>query len=114
MWCEHHYVSGYKRGNSCRFRASAILCVGSRPSLICGYHARGYTPTVIYPLDWNLARIRAWQVENIDRLSARPNMRLAVRAVMKELGYIDLSDELDNIDQVADALAAAYEKERHA
>lgn len=65
--CSSQYVSGYRRGQPCPYRASAIVLVWF-PFLVCGYHARAYADELVYPLDWNLARIRAWQLGNIRAL----------------------------------------------
>jgi len=64
-WCVETYVSGWKRGKPCRFRASAIVKIGGRTFTVCGYHARQYSSSVVYPFDWNLQRIRHWQVRNL-------------------------------------------------
>jgi hypothetical protein len=65
--CQEPYAGGYRKGQQCPYRATAIVARGVL-SFACGYHTRAYIPSVVYPLDWNLARIRAWQLDNIRRL----------------------------------------------
>lgn len=60
--CEDVYVSGYRAGKPCPYRASAIVnSQFGAPYRVCGYHARGYSPTIVYPLHWNLTWIRRMQ-----------------------------------------------------
>jgi hypothetical protein len=68
MMCASRYQAGYRRGQPCPYRAAAIIASGGLFS-VCGYHARAYAPRVVYPLDWNLERIRAWRLLNLGRLT---------------------------------------------
>ena len=65
--CEGEYVRGPRRGQSCPNPATAIIDFLD-PFHVCGYHARAYAPSIVYPLVWSLARIRQWQMDNLDRL----------------------------------------------
>ena len=69
--CSGVYVDGYRRGQPCPYRASAIVDVGPAPFRVCGYHARAYAPRVVYPLSWSLAEIRRWQRMNLDTLISK-------------------------------------------
>lgn len=57
--CEDRYVIS---GFPCPYRAKYIIAprMGD-PFRVCGYHKRGYIPSATYPIDWSLARIKAWQ-----------------------------------------------------
>jgi hypothetical protein len=67
--CTRTYVSGYRSGRPCPYGASAIVSLQyGDPFLVCGYHARAYGAGAVYPLDWSLERIRAWRLDNLDRL----------------------------------------------
>lgn len=68
MICQEVYASGWKRGMSCRFLASVVIATKAYTEQVCGYHARQFTPDVQYPLWWNLARIRAWRLDNLAKL----------------------------------------------
>ena len=63
--CAAFYVGGLRAGRPCPYRASAIVDAGAQPFRVCGYHARAYQPGVVYGLDWSMARIRRWQMDNI-------------------------------------------------
>jgi hypothetical protein len=71
--CTHRYVSGFRRGLPCPYRASAIVNLAhAAPFLVCGYHAKAYTADVTYPLDWSLDRIRRWQMDNLATAKETP------------------------------------------
>lgn len=63
MTCRLAYVTGYRKGEPCPYRASEIVLLDYSPGpfLVCGYHARAYAPGVRYPLHWNLTWIRKMQ-----------------------------------------------------
>jgi hypothetical protein len=65
--CDHTYVTGYRQGQPCPYQATNIIAHGGI-YFACGYHARAYTPNVIYPLAWSLATIRRFQRDNLDAL----------------------------------------------
>jgi hypothetical protein len=70
--CTQRYVSGFRLGQPCPYRASAIVNLAyAAPFLVCGYHAKTYTADAIYPLDWSLARIRRWRLDNLNDLISR-------------------------------------------
>jgi hypothetical protein len=68
--CSHHYVTGYRKGQPCPYEASAIVALSysDAPFYVCGYHARAYGPTVVYPMFWSLATVRRFQNANLDAL----------------------------------------------
>jgi hypothetical protein len=70
--CASDYVSGYRQGKPCPYRASHVVVprTETSPWLVCGYHARAYSPGILYPLNWSLAEIRRWQRMNLDAFVA--------------------------------------------
>lgn len=68
MTCEETVMTGPRAGEACGFAVSEAIATAAYTLQVCGYHARAYTADVRYPLTWNLARIRAWQLENVARL----------------------------------------------
>ena len=70
FFCDGTYASGYRKGEACIYLASAIVDTRhASPIRVCGYHARAYRPEIVYPLDWSLARIRRWQLDNLRRVT---------------------------------------------
>ena len=59
-------------GDDCGFAVSEVIATQAYTLQVCGYHARQFTPDVRYPLTFNLARIRAWQISNIATLLTEP------------------------------------------
>ena len=55
------------KGKPCVHPATAMIAA-EKPFYVCGYHARAYNPRVVYPMIWHLARVREWQMDNLDRL----------------------------------------------
>jgi len=72
MNCTLRYVSGYRKGQPCPYRASEIINLDYSPGpfLVCGYHARGFGSNVRYPLHWNLTWIRKMQMDFTEALGA--------------------------------------------
>ena len=69
VWrCAETYVSGFRRGRPCPYRATTIIAT-EPPRYACGYHARAYAASVVYPLFWSLALIRRWRLGNLERLA---------------------------------------------
>jgi hypothetical protein len=69
MQCQKSYVSGYRAGTACPYKASEVIATAVYSLQVCGYHARQFHPDVRYPLTFNLTRIRAWQIDNLARLA---------------------------------------------
>ncbi len=57
--CSLTYQRGFRLGRPCPYRAVAVIDPDyGLPFRVCGYHARAFTPMVIYPLDRPLSRVR--------------------------------------------------------
>ena len=70
--CTARYIAGVRRGDPCPHPATFIVNRPYDPAfLVCGYHARAYSPEIVYPLSWSLAAIRRWQQRNRDDLIGR-------------------------------------------
>ena len=72
MKCEERVQTGPRAGDDCGFAVSEVIATQAYTLQVCGYHARQFTPDVRYPLTFNLARIRAWQISNIATLLTEP------------------------------------------
>lgn len=70
MICQQVYVSGWKRGQACRFRSSVVIATRSYTEQVCGYHARQFTADVQYPLWANLRQLRRLQMANLDAMES--------------------------------------------
>lgn len=62
------------RGAACSHPATALIAA-EKPFYVCGHHARAYNPRVVYPMIWNLARVREWQMDNLETLLERSHAR---------------------------------------